>query len=134
MTLQLGKKYYMGSTYQKSFLNYLKENKIAALKCKSCQALYFPPRQICPYCKTINEDPLWTELSGKGHVETFTTIHYPPVGFENNAPYTIVVVKLVEGPKILCIASEEVDVDDQVVLVPRSENDHVYLDCMKKNQ
>ncbi len=131
MSVQLGKKYYLGSRYQQQFLEYLKANKIAGLKCSSCQSVYFPPRQICPSCRVMNEDVQWIELSGKGIVETFTTIYYAPVGFEEEVPYTIVVVKLSEGPKMMCLAEEKVDVGDDIVLRPKFKGNEAYLVCEK---
>ena len=40
------------------------------------------------------------QLSGKGKIFSFTRIHVPPSGFEEQAPYTMVIVELEEGVKI----------------------------------
>ncbi len=39
-------------------------------------------------------------MSGKGEIKTFTTTFVAPLGREEEAPYTIVMVELEEGPWI----------------------------------
>jgi len=41
------------------------------------------------------------ELSGKGKIETFTTVYVAAEGREDEAPYIIVLVELDEGPWIM---------------------------------
>ena len=41
------------------------------------------------------------ELSGKGEIQTFTTVFVPPEGREDECPYIIVLVGLDEGPWIM---------------------------------
>lgn len=66
--------------------------------CPHCDAKLFPPRDVCPECgeeaKTIYN------FSGRGEVYSFTTVYEPPAGYEENAPYTVALVKLEEGPLI----------------------------------
>jgi uncharacterized OB-fold protein len=66
--------------------------------CDKCNARIFPPRDICPEC----EAPAKTELlfSGKGKVYSYSTVHNPPQGFEDFAPYTVALVRLEEGPMV----------------------------------
>jgi len=40
-------------------------------------------------------------LGKKGQVVSFTKVHVPPQGFESQAPYIVVVVKLTTGDKYL---------------------------------
>lgn len=79
------------------FVENLKEGKLTAIKCKRCGKVYFPPRAEC-ICKG---EVGWIELSGKGKLITFTTIYSAPSGFENIAPYTIGVIDLNEGGRLL---------------------------------
>jgi len=52
----------------------------------------------CPRChKKIKE----TSFSGHGVITTFTTIRYPPQGFENEAPYTVALIDLENGPRVI---------------------------------
>jgi len=66
--------------------------------------LIFPPRDLCPECanaKTATGNvPRPYEFSGKGEVYSYTTVYDAPEGFEGQAPYTVAIVKLLEGPLI----------------------------------
>lgn len=81
------------------FVDYLSSGKLMATKCKKCSSIYFPPKADCFKCMGSEMD--WVELSGKCTLVTYTTIHVAPTGFENFAPYTIGVVELEEGGKLL---------------------------------
>jgi hypothetical protein len=41
-----------------------------------------------------------TKLSGRGEVVTYTVIHVGPEDFEEQVPYPIAIIQLVEGPRI----------------------------------
>jgi hypothetical protein len=49
------------------------------------------------------------QLSGRGEVYSFTTIHAPPAGFEKFAPYLVALVRLDEGPMV---TAQLTDVDE----------------------
>lgn len=66
--------------------------------CGNCETKIFPPRDICPNCHKPAKDKF--EFSGKGTVETFTTIYEAPTGYEKYVPYTIALIKLDEGPVV----------------------------------
>ncbi len=66
--------------------------------CGSCKELFYPPRDICPKCRKTVATPAF--LSGSGIIESFTTIHNPPAGFEEYAPYVVAVIKLDEGARV----------------------------------
>lgn len=67
---------------------------LTAAKCKGCNQLFLFPRPICPGCDGTE----WEEvrLSGQGKVATYTTIRVPPLGFEQQVPYEVIVVDLTE--------------------------------------
>lgn len=68
-------------------------------KCKSCSTPYFPPRKICPKCRrhgAMEE----VQFAGAGQVLTWTAVHQAPAGWERQAPYTLAIVQLDEGPKL----------------------------------
>ncbi len=81
------------------FVEHLNSGKLMATKCKKCSSVYFPPKADCFKCMGSEMD--WVELSGRCTLVSYTTIHVPPTGFENFAPYTICVVELEEGGKLL---------------------------------
>ncbi|MFH1101563.1 MAG: Zn-ribbon domain-containing OB-fold protein [Methanobacteriota archaeon] len=69
--------------------------------CGSCNRIFFPPREACPYCRRksmgkMNE----IALMGKGEVVSYTIIHVAPEDFEEQVPYPIAIIKLEEGPQI----------------------------------
>jgi hypothetical protein len=66
--------------------------------CQHCQTKIFPPRDICPACG--KEAKTSYAFSGRGEVFSFSTIYEPPSGFDETAPYTVALVKLVEGPMV----------------------------------
>jgi len=81
-----------------TYRNALKEGKFLGLKCNQCQAYTVPPRKVCAECGS--EDMEIVPLSGKGEIQTFTTIFVPPEGF-GEAPYVVAMVKLDEGPWVM---------------------------------
>ena len=66
--------------------------------CKSCGFYSFPPRQICPKCKSHDYDHYF--FRGRGTVYTYTTIYQGPEHFARMIPYIIAIVELEEGPKV----------------------------------
>ncbi len=67
-------------------------------QCPSCGAAIFPPRDVCPECAAEAKTPF--QLSGYGVVYSYTTVTDAPAGFEEQAPYTVALIKLDEGPLI----------------------------------
>jgi len=65
--------------------------------CRDCGHTYFPPRPFCPSCASRKVEVL--RASGRGTLHSYVISHLPAPGFE--PPYTIAVVKLEEGPKML---------------------------------
>ena len=66
--------------------------------CPSCEEKIFPPRDICPHCGGPAHEE--HQLSPKGEVYSYTKIYDAPAGFEEQAPYTVALIKLEEGPMI----------------------------------
>jgi uncharacterized protein len=66
--------------------------------CPHCQTRIFPARDVCPECGGEAKKPF--AFSGRGKVYSFTVMHNAPSGFERNAPYTVALVKLEEGPVV----------------------------------
>ena len=66
--------------------------------CPHCQGKIFPPRDICPDCG--EEARTLFQFSGRGEVYSYTTIYEAPAGHEENAPYTVALVQLEEGPMV----------------------------------
>ena len=75
--------------------------------CPHCEEKIFPPRDVCPNCAQEAKTPY--VFSGKGEVYSYTTIYDPPEGYEGNAPYTVALIKLEEGP---LVTAQLTDVDN----------------------
>jgi uncharacterized protein len=78
--------------------------------CPHCEVKIFPPRDVCPECG--GEAKTLFNFSGKGEVYSHTTIYDPPAGYEEQAPYTVALIKLAEGPMV---TAQLTDLGDQAV-------------------
>ncbi|RLF55534.1 MAG: transcriptional regulator [Thermoplasmata archaeon] len=80
-------------------------------RCKVCNRIFFPPREVCPYCRRKSLGKMEEmKLKGKGRLITYTIIYTPPSNFENQVPYAVGIVELDEGPRI---TSQIVDCDPE---------------------
>ncbi len=80
--------------------------------CPHCDFKIFPPRDVCPNCGDEAKE-LFT-FSGKGEVYSYTTVYEAPAGYDANAPYTVAIVKLDEGPMV---TAQLTDVDNSAVQI-----------------
>jgi uncharacterized protein len=74
-----------------------------------------PQRQV-----ELHKEPF--TFAGTGEVYSFTTLQDPPEGFEDQAPYTLALVKLDEGPLITAQLTDldgPVEIGDRVEMVTR---------------
>jgi uncharacterized OB-fold protein len=72
--------------------------------------------------KQITLQPERFTFAGKGEIYSFTTLQEPPEGFEDQAPYTLALVRLDEGPLItaqLTDVDPDVKIGDRVEMVTR---------------
>ena len=72
------------------FIDFLRQGKIMATRCKTCGMSFFPPRADC-YC-SLDSNMEWFEVTGHGTLLTHSTLYYAPTGFGRDLPYTIGVV------------------------------------------
>ena len=54
----------------------------------------------------------WFEMPRKGKLETFTTSHYAPFGFEGDPPYTMGVVDFGDGLKLFARMAKDIKPED----------------------
>ena len=80
--------------------------------CPHCEAKLFPPRDVCPECN--QEARTLYNFSGRGEVYSYTTVYQAPAGYEENAPYTVALVKLEEGP---VVTAQLTDLDEKGVQI-----------------
>lgn len=67
-------------------------------QCKKCGKICFPPRLICPACKSKEFETI--NLNRTGKVLTYTIIRVPPSQFKDEAPYAMGIVELDGGGRI----------------------------------
>ncbi|MBM3284550.1 MAG: Zn-ribbon domain-containing OB-fold protein [Candidatus Aminicenantes bacterium] len=72
--------------------------RLEAGKCKNCGFIAFPPRPICPACKSRQFETI--TLADKGRILTYTIIRVPPQPFVDLAPYAVGIVELDDGVRI----------------------------------
>ena len=89
------------------FIEYLEQGKFMTTRCKECGKKYFPPRMDCPYC--FSSDVEWFVVEEKGKLLTYSIVNYGPLGFEEEAPYTLAMVEFNDGLKILSRISKKID-------------------------
>ncbi len=89
--------------------------------CPHCQVKIFPPRDICPDCG--QEARLEFAFSGRGEVYSYTTVMDAPTGHEQNAPYTVALIRLEEGPMVTAqltdLGNQPVEIGMPVEMVTR---------------
>jgi uncharacterized protein len=66
--------------------------------CDKCQGVAFPPRDLCPTCRTATTRAY--HFRGRGEVYSYSTVLQGPDGFADCAPYVVALVKLEEGPLV----------------------------------
>ena len=73
--------------------------RLEAVRCKKCQALFFPKRLICVECGAREFETL--RLAGRGKLVTFTITEVAPAGFADQVPYAVGIVEMEEGVRVM---------------------------------
>ncbi len=84
-------------------------------QCPHCQAMLFPPRDVCPECGGSAQEPY--AYDGQGTVYSYSEVYAPAEGFARYAPYIVALVQLDEGP-LLTAQLTDVDAEDVYVGMP----------------
>ena len=98
------------------FAVHLKDGRLMGTRCTGCGYQTFPPRADCPVC--LGGEFEFTEYSGKGILYTYTKIDAAPTGFEDMDAYTVAVVDLEEGGRLLAWIGETVPEDGVAIGMP----------------
>lgn len=77
----------------------LEQGRFEAPRCGHCGRWQFPPRPLCPACHA--ESMEWAELRGRGTLYARTRIHAAGGPFACMTPYSVGVVDLDEGVRLL---------------------------------
>lgn len=72
--------------------------------CGNCGKLRFPPRPMCPACRSLDAE--WKAMSGRGTVWSFVVPHPPLLpAYAALAPYNVIVVALDEDPTLRLVGN-----------------------------
>lgn len=81
----------------RSYLEAANERRLIVPRCLDCEAHFFPPRVVCPYC--LGDDVEFAESDGRGTLYSYSVVRtegHPDRG--SDAPYPIALVALDDGP------------------------------------
>jgi uncharacterized OB-fold protein len=78
----------------------LEEGRLVFQRCVPCKHAWLPPRTECPRC--LARESTWETASGKARLVSWVVYHhgYHPY-FAARLPYTVAVVELAEGPRLI---------------------------------
>ncbi len=90
-----------------------KQGRLLIQRCVACGSWQFFPQASCRRCWSQRLE--WVEARGRGTVYAYTVIHRAPSrGFEADLPYTVALVDLEEGVRMM---SNIVEADPEEVRV-----------------
>ena len=105
-------------------------------KCASCNHVYFPPRPFCPRCASGEVNVI--AASGRAALYSYVIHHRPAPGFV--PPYSIAVVQLEEGPRMMANiveveqTPEALQLDMPLEVVFQRMNDEICLPLFRPAQ
>ncbi|KUI42179.1 DNA-binding protein [Mycobacterium sp. IS-1590] len=76
------------------------KHRLVMQRCDACRRLVWYPRHVCPHCGGLALQ--WEQLSGQGVVHAVSVHHrgaHP--AFADRVPYSVVLVDLAEGARIM---------------------------------
>jgi uncharacterized protein len=72
--------------------------------CGACGILRFPPRVMCPHCRSTARH--WVPVSGRGTIWSFVVAHPPLLpAYTALAPYPVITVTLDEGAALRMVGN-----------------------------
>ena len=101
-------------------------------RCKSCGYVFFPPQSYgCEFCGALSDRLERIALKGSGTLQSFATVHLHQDrgGKGLQAPFTVGLIVLDDGPAVRAILTERTDeglrIGDRMhsVLAPAGTND-----------
>lgn len=85
---------------EQGWFNAARDGRLLYQQCAECGAVPSYPRTVCPSC--WSEKLVEKASAGRGIVHSFTTQYRPGApGFADEVPYTLVLVDLAEGFRVL---------------------------------
>ena len=68
-------------------------------RCRTCGRPQFPRSATCPYCSSVDVEPV--RLAGVGTLWGWTTVHTAPPGYDGPVPFGFGVVELSAGLRVI---------------------------------
>jgi hypothetical protein len=97
------------------FYAHLNNNELRFQRCE-CGDWRHMPRESCEICGSFNWT--WEKSSGKAELFSWTTVYRPlHPAYEDEVPYTVVVVEMEEGTR-LCTRLEDIADEDLKIGLP----------------
>lgn len=88
------------SSFTEPFWTALSQGRLTATSCRGCGRISFPPKPVCRSC--WSKDIAWRDLVPRGMLYSFTVNHVAPRAFRHEAPYTVALVDLEDGIRLMC--------------------------------
>ena len=81
------------------------EGRFALQRCAECDAIQYPPRDVCSAC--LSPQLSWQDISPEGEILAETTIHaVSKLYFRERVPWRVGTVQLDAGPVVICRSEE----------------------------
>jgi uncharacterized OB-fold protein len=91
-----------------AFNEALAEGRLIIQSCNDCGKPNMWPRYRCPFCQSANLG--WQQAEGTGTLLSYSVVRaVPPLGFEDQLPYGLGVIRLAEGVQLLARLEGEGD-------------------------
>jgi uncharacterized OB-fold protein len=82
------------------FWNGLAQGEVRLQQCHECGVHQYPPESFCYECGA--QKMSWVAVAGEGEVYSFIVVHQQyHKAFKDFLPYTVVIVQMDEGPRML---------------------------------
>ncbi len=89
--------------------------RLIGTKCPKCGRIYFPPREVCPYCHRESIGKMQkVEIKNTGKVYSYTVIHQDVPDFKFLKPYLFIIAEMDSGVKV---SGQLVDVSPEDVRI-----------------
>ncbi len=90
------------------FWEAISEGKLLLQKCEQCCTLTYPP--VDQHCPTCGAETIWSEATGQAQLWSWTTFHHEYyAGYPLAPPYTVMLVTLSEGVRMLATLVSEIE-------------------------
>jgi uncharacterized OB-fold protein len=103
------------SEENRPFFEGLARHEFLVPRCASCGDFNWVPYPACRSC--LSEDQSWTAVSGDATVYSYTLVHRGHGQFNDEAPYAVVMAKLVEEPRPCIVLGNTRGIDNDELAV-----------------